>query len=206
MQRFSCRNTPEKVRFQSFFQKKSLSDVMFFLLIRLLNERNMKPEEFNDIIIPMRGQLKNFALGMTGDDDNAEDLVQEVMLRLWDMRASLGVDENNKALAMTMLRNKFNDRWRHNRLEQGTEMKAEPAYERSAVEAADEVALVRLIVEHLPPLQQRIFRMKEIEGYDTAEIMQITGCSVENLRQNLSRARKKIREDFIRLTLRKKSR
>lgn len=48
--------------------------------------------------------------------------------------------------------------------------------------------------------QARIFRMKEIEGYDSKEIMQITGCSAESLRQNLSRARRKILSDFTKLT------
>ena len=48
--------------------------------------------------------------------------------------------------------------------------------------------------------KERMFKMKEIEGYDSAEIMQITGCSAESLRQNLSRARRKILADFAKLT------
>ena len=59
---------------------------------------------------------------------------------------------------------------------------------------------MRRIVDTLPALQRMIFRMKEIEGYDAGEIMQITGCSAENLRKNLSRARMRIREEFVRLT------
>lgn len=59
---------------------------------------------------------------------------------------------------------------------------------------------MRRIVDTLPALQRMIFRMKEIEGYDASEIMQITGCSAENLRKNLSRARMRIREEFVRLT------
>ena len=47
----------------------------------------MRTEEFNHIILPMRSDLKEYALRLTESDDNAEDLVQEVMLRLWDMRA-----------------------------------------------------------------------------------------------------------------------
>lgn len=45
------------------------------------------------------------------------------------------------------------------------------------METLDEMALIRNIVEHLPPLQRQLFRMKEIEGYDAGEIMQITGCT-----------------------------
>lgn len=51
----------------------------------------MRTEEFKHIILPMRSNLKAYALRLTESDatesdDNAEDLVQEVMLRLWDMR------------------------------------------------------------------------------------------------------------------------
>lgn len=46
----------------------------------------MRTEEFKHIILPMRSNLKAYALRLTENDDNAEDLVQEVMLRLWDMR------------------------------------------------------------------------------------------------------------------------
>lgn len=41
----------------------------------------MRTEEFNHIILPMRSDLKEYALRLTESDDNAEDLVQEVMLR-----------------------------------------------------------------------------------------------------------------------------
>ena len=45
--------------------------------------------------------------------------MQEVMLKLWSMRATLDRYENKRALAMTMLRNKYSDQWRHDRLEDG---------------------------------------------------------------------------------------
>lgn len=161
----------------------------------------MKPEEFNRIIIPMRDELKGLARKLTGDDYSAEDLVQEVMLKLWSMRTTLDRYENKRALAMTMLRNKYSDQWRHNQLESGkaaTDSLTDDNWRRAEVK--DEADLIRLIVEHLPELQKQMFKMKEIEGYESSEIMKITGCTAENLRQNLSRARRKIREDFIKIT------
>lgn len=161
----------------------------------------MRTDEFNDKIIPMRGELKQLACHLTGNDDVAEDLAQEVMLRLWNMRDSLAADGRNHALATTMLRNLVNDRWRHGRYEQWHASTAEQiGDDGTAVEARDEADLVRRIVERLPDLQRMIFRMKEIEGYDSSEIMQITGCSAESLRKNLSRARMRIRQEYVRLT------
>ena len=54
----------------------------------------MRTEEFNHIILPMRSNLKAYALRLTESDDNAEDLVQEVMLRLWDMRQNIQAEDN----------------------------------------------------------------------------------------------------------------
>ena len=64
----------------------------------------------------------------------------------------------------------------------------------------DDLELIELIVSTLPPLQQRIFRMKELEGYEKEEIILVTGCTDDSLRQNLSRARRRIRELFIKLS------
>ena len=68
-----------------------------------------------------------------------------------------------------------------------------------SAEAKDSVRLVGRIVDQLPPLQRQIFRMKEIDGYEMEEIMQIVGCSADNLRKNLSRARLRIREVYMRI-------
>ena len=70
------------------------------------------------------------------------------------------------------------------------------------MELHDDVALISAIVDRLPSLQRTVFRMKEIEGYDAADIMLVTGCTAEALCQNLSRARRKIRDEFMRITSR----
>ena len=145
----------------------------------------------------MRNDLKAYARRLTESDDNAEDLVQEVMLRLWDMRHNIKAEDNLKALAITIMRNKFYDQCRHEERNFTTDKVMEVAIEDRRAEQRDEVNLIKQIVAQLPPLQQQIFRMKEIEGYTADEIMQITGCSVDNLRKNLSRARLKIRETYM---------
>lgn len=155
----------------------------------------MRTEEFKHIILPMRSDLKAYALRLTESDDNAEDLVQEVMLRLWDMRQNIKAENNLKALAI--MRNKFYDQCRHEERNFTTDKVMEVPIEDRRAEQRDEVNLIKQIVAQLPTLQQQIFRMKEIEGYTADEIMQITGCTADNLRKNLSRARLKIRETYM---------
>ena len=159
----------------------------------------MKPSEFNHTILPMRGDLLRYALKLTGSADNAEDLVQETMLRLWDMRDRLGSADNIKALALTMTRNRHLDQQRHESHTAAMPERMDIAVDDRRVETRNEVELIRRIVAQLPPLQQQIFRMKEIEGYTADEIMQITGCTADNLRRNLSRARMRIRETYMKI-------
>lgn len=161
----------------------------------------MKPSEFNHIVLPMRNELLSYALSVTGSADNAEDLVQEVMLRLWNKREQLEAEDKLKSLAITMIHNLFLDQQRHESHTATMPEQIDIAVNDRSAELRDEARLIRNIVDQLPPLQQQIFRMKEIEGYTAEEIMQITGCSADNLRRNLSRARTKIRETYIKIMM-----
>ena len=161
----------------------------------------MKINEFNHIVLPMRTELLSYALSVTGSADNAEDLVQEVMLRLWNKREQLEAGDKLKSLAITMARNLFLDQQRHESHTAATPDRIYIAVDDRSTELRDEARLIRQIVSQLPPLQQQIFKMKEIEGYTADEIMQITGCTTDNLRRNLSRARTKIRETYIKIMM-----
>ena len=65
------------------------------------------------------------------------------------------------------------------------------------LEEKDSYDLMRNIIDSLPSLQRTIIYMKDIEGYETEEIGEITGCAPEAIRSNLSRARKKARELYL---------
>lgn len=151
------------------------------------------------MFVPLRDRLLRQALRLSAHDaDTSEDLVQETLLRLWELRDNLTKHPNVEALASTILRNKWYDHWRRSQHTLNDEQLLRHLHD-STADSAGEMELIDLIVGHLPPLQQQIFRMKEIEGYEKEEIMLVTGCSDESLRQNLSRARKRIRELYIRM-------
>ena len=162
--------------------------------------RKMNLKDFTEKVVPLREELLIQAQRLSRNDDSAEDLVQEVMLRLWNMHDSLENHQNVKALALTILRNKYTDQWRHRKLESGKESCYEASTNDNAAEMNDEMAIIRTIIKHLPPLQQQIMTMKEIEGYEAEEIIKITGCTADSLRQNLSRARRRIQQEYIRMT------
>lgn len=165
----------------------------------------MDLEEFNQHIVPLRTSLLAMARSLTGDNDCAEDLVQETLLRLWTLRNELKANTHVKAFSLTVLRHKFYDQCRHQRKVAEWEKECRADRRRGhlsegGIETQDEMALVARIIGLLPPLQSQIIRMKEIEGYESDEIVKMTGCTPEALRKNLSRARKRIREMYLQMT------
>ena len=82
--------------------EKGMSQITIPYVIKM----KMNLKEFTIKIIPMRQEVLEQARRLTGDDNDAEDLAQEVMLKLWTMRESIDTHPNVKALAFTILHNK----------------------------------------------------------------------------------------------------
>ena len=143
-----------------------------------------------------------YAQRLTEDHSDAEDVVQEVMLKLWNIRDQLHEYRSIEALAVKITHNLCMDAWRKKRtkvisIDQVTITHQSAMTPDRLLEEKDEMRMMRKIVDSLPPLQQTILRMKDIEEYETTEIAEITDCSAEAIRSNLSRARKKVRDIYL---------
>jgi len=154
--------------------------------------------------LPVRDNLFLTACRILENRDDAEDAVQETMIRLWNLRDDLGKYDNLIALAMTITKNQCIDKIRSRAktvsIEQDVYRRAGPDNPYLRLERKNTEEVVKAIIKDLPALQKAIITMKDIEGYELSEIAEITGGNVEAIRVNLSRARKKVREAFVRLT------
>lgn len=161
----------------------------------------MELKQFKIDVLPLRDKLLNYARKLTEDPSDAEDAVQEIMLKLWNMRQKLDEYQSIEALAMTMTHHLCMDIWRAKRpyslsLEQ-VQAPSQSATPERLLEEKDEFRLMRKIIDSLPTLQRTIIQMKDVQEYETEEIAEITGCSAEAIRSNLSRARKKVRDIYL---------
>ena len=161
-------------------------------------------------MLPLRDKLLNYARKLTEDPSDAEDAVQEIMLKLWNMRQKLDEYQSIEALAMTMTHHLCMDIWRAKRpdslsLEQ-VQAPSQSVTPERLLEEKDEFRLMREIIDSLPTLQRTIIQMKDVQEYETEEIAEITGCSAEAIRSNLSRARKKVRDIYLQTTQEEKRR
>ena len=166
----------------------------------------MNPERFKVELLPLRSKLLYIAKKMLEEEQDSEDTVQEVYLKLWHMRDSLDRYESLEAFATTVTKNLCIDRLRvRNRLDSLNDellRQAGPDNPYLQLERKNTEEVLKAIIERLPPLQKAIIQMKDIEEFEVEKIAEITGSNVEAIRMNLSRARKKVRENYLKMTSR----
>lgn len=153
----------------------------------------MNTELFTQKVQRMRGMLLSSALGILGDEDDAEDVVQDALLRLWQLR-----DEdiqNLEGMARVIVRNLARDKVR--RRVPVSRINEVDILETTASENMSErEERLMTLVEALPVLQQTILRLRHMEGMEMKDIAQIAGTTEANIRKILSRSRMKLLEQM----------
>lgn len=163
----------------------------------------MEQEQFKIEVVPLRGKLSGCARRLLNDPQDVEDVVQEVFLKMWYIREELDRYESVEALAVQITKHLCLNRlqafrYRQEKLSDSAVITADDnPY--VALEQKDSVSQVMHIMELLPGLQQTILRMKHVDGFEVKEIAELTGSSPEAVRVNLSRARKKVKELFLKM-------
>lgn len=163
--------------------------------------KDMNKREFEIEVFRFRHRLLREAIKWLNDTADAEDIVQDVMLKLWSIRERLKGYQSIEALALTMTKRLCLNRLRDTkRLAGSDELPDRQEYDSSPehlfIEREEELLVERLIAT-LPDKQQATLRMKHIDGLEVEEIAKLTGCSEVTVRSNLMRARRKIMSYFI---------
>lgn len=163
----------------------------------------MTTEAFKENILPLNRKLLGFANRFMKDLDDAKDVVQEIYVKLWNMRNDLDKYNSVEALAMRMTRNLCLDKIK---LKKTVSINGGVIREESTNELKEEDKLneqklaiqrVKQTIETLDEPQKSIIQLRDIEGYEYQEIAQILNMNVNTVRVSLSRARKKVREQII---------
>lgn len=160
----------------------------------------MNAREFEILARGLRPRLVRSIRPMLGDDDS-EDVAQDTMLKLWDLRDTLDIYRSVDALAMVIARrlaiNLLRDRHpeRYEALDDATASAANPSPEDDVI-MRQTIDYVDRIIATLPDAQATLIRLRHIEGYDNATIAAMLGSSEAAVRTALSRARRRVAEIF----------
>lgn len=166
----------------------------------------MDQERFIIEVVSLRGKLENIARRLLDNSQqDVEDVVQETFLKLWYIHEDLERYNSVEALAVQIAKHLC-----LNKLRADNTHGEEPITEQTTLilngddpyrtlERKDTLNCVKQIMEQLPTLQQAILRMKHIEGFEVEEIAKLTGSTPGAVRVNLSRARKRVKELFLKM-------
>lgn len=164
----------------------------------------MDSREFKQRFMPHHKLLYRVAYHLTGNQQDAEDLLQDMYLKLWQKRDNLPNEATKETYLISMMRNLFVDQRRLKRLDT-SELKNEdsPPDERSMdrqIDAKDEAQQMVGLIQQLPERDARIIKMHLMEEHSYEEIEQDTGLSQGNIRIIVMRSKKKLKEQFIIIT------
>lgn len=140
----------------------------------------------------LRPQLQAEARRYLQDADEAEDVVQDVLLKLWLMREEVALPMD--ALAKVLVRNRCIDRLR--RLRPTIDIDSLPLFELTD-DTQERIDRMMTIIRQLPDMQQTVLRLRHIDGMDMADIARLIGSSEVAIRKTLSRARLAVRDIYL---------
>jgi len=140
------------------------------------------------------------AFRLMGNREEAEDMVQEVYVKLWGMRDELGKYNSIEALAIRITRNLCLDQLRRRKVNLDA-MKVERLKEESysdtpadKLEKKEDAELIHTLIAALPEPQRSLVHLRHLEGKEYEEISEMVNMNVNAIRVSISRARKQMRE------------
>lgn len=162
----------------------------------------MNLQDFKIQVLPTKHRLYRLALRITNHPAEAEDVVQEVFIKIWNKRAELTEVQNIEAFCMRMTRNLAIDKTRskHRRTQsigEGLDFRTPVANPHQKAEMSDAVQRVRLLMKDLPDKQRVVMQLRDIEGMTYEEISKALNIPMNQVKVNLFRARKRIRQGML---------
>ena len=158
---------------------------------------------FHTDILPLKNELYRLALRITMNAADAEDVVQETMMKVWNRRDQWNQIESIEAFCLTICRNLSLDKVR--RMDNQAQT-LDAAYdpkdqgvasnpEEQAIQS-DRVRLVRQMISQLPEKQRSCMQLRDMEGKSYKDIATVLDITEEQVKVNIFRARQTIREKF----------
>lgn len=158
----------------------------------------MRPEEFQNRVLPLHAGLYRFARSLLNHREEAEDCVQEVMTKLWSKKNTLSHVRDLKAYCFQIMRNHCLDILRKNKMDLKDIDTGIPSDSdvHTEAEMTDKLAIVQRLISRLPEPQRTVIHLRSIEAWEMNEIAEVTGTTVEHARVILSRARLALRQAY----------
>lgn len=151
---------------------------------------------FRDDLVKTIPSLRAFAISLAQNNDRADDLVQETLVKAWDKQSSFQLGTNLKAWLFTILRNEFYSQMR----KRGREVQDSDGLLTAGVaihpgqQGSVDLKDFRKALETLPEDQREAIILIGASGFSYEEAAEICGCAVGTIKSRVSRARTRLQE------------
>lgn len=161
---------------------------------------------FSELYIRYKDKLHYFSRSLLKSEEEANDLVQELFIRIWESRAFLNPDLSFSSFLYTIARNRILNYFRNTDIEWkakqilAQQMPTEEDSIESDLISADYRRILEEAIEQLPPQRQKIFHMSRIENLSHKEIAAQLGISVNTVQEHISESLAFIKRHFSKHT------
>ena len=158
------------------------------------------PSAFERIYLEYNQKVYRFAKRYTNNKEDAEEIVQDVFVKLWDVRRTIDTACNFDNFLFAVTRNLLFDRHRRKVNEQHFQTTVLASLEEEFESTEDEIIAqdlslyIEKIVEQLPPKQQEVFNLSRKQMLNREEIAEKLGIAEETVKAHIHQALSKIRK------------
>jgi RNA polymerase sigma-70 factor (ECF subfamily) len=161
----------------------------------------MKQDRFKKNILPLIDRLFRLALSITGNKQDAEDVVQDTLFQIWQKREEWDTIRNMEAYCFRSTRNHAIDKisLKENQQESIPDRFDVPEYKSGIQEQLEEKEQAEMLEEQirrLPEKQRTIFQLRTVEEFTYKQIAEMLNLPEEQVKVNLFRARQKLKAFF----------
>lgn len=162
----------------------------------------MKEISFRNDVLPLKDKLFRLALRITLNREEAEDIVQDTLIKVWNSRDKWQRLDSIEAYSLTIARNLSLDRIKKMENQNGsledekTERLDATSNPSERMIQKDKLDIVKRMIDELPEKQRSCIQLRDIEGKAYKDIALILGITEEQVKINIFRARQTIKQRF----------
>ena len=162
----------------------------------------MKEISFRNDVLPLKDKLFRLALRITLNREEAEDIVQDTLIKVWNSRDKWQQLDSIEAYSLTIARNLSLDRIKKMENQNGsledeqTEKPDSTSNPSERMIQKDKLDIVKRMIDELPEKQRSCIQLRDIEGKAYKDIALILGITEEQVKINIFRARQTIKQRF----------
>ena len=159
----------------------------------------MTHDAFKNTVFCLKDEMYRFAKRFVISSDEAEDVVQDLMLKFWQKKDYLGNFGNLKSYALKSVKNECLNRLKHHDVKMGFADFQQHRSELYQIESNNMKEQIIGFINQLPEKQKAVIHLKDVEDFDVAEISELLEMEQNAVRVNLMRARQKVKDQIQKL-------